>query len=83
VVRRSAEEVTYVTVSMFNGLAKRVLSKLTKGSFVAVAGRLELNVWEQDGEKRQQLRVVALEVTSPDFFKKADEPQPLPFEEAA
>jgi single-strand DNA-binding protein len=72
------EETTFVTVTAWSGLGKRVASKLRKGSFVTVSGRLELNTWDQDGERRSQLRVVALEVTSPDFFKKADESEPLP-----
>jgi hypothetical protein len=30
-----------------------------------------------DGERRSQLRIVALEVISPDFFKKPHQPEPV------
>lgn len=65
-----SEETTFVTCTAWNGLAKRVASKLAKGSFVAVQGRLELNQWHQDGQRRQQLRVVALEVHQPGLLQE-------------
>jgi single-stranded DNA-binding protein len=48
-----------VTVTAWSGLGKRVALKLRKGSFVTVSGRLELNSWGQEGQRRSQLRIVA------------------------
>jgi single-strand DNA-binding protein len=70
------EEVVYIAVTAWNGLGKRVLDRLAKGSQVFVHGRLELNTWEQDGQKRSQIRAVALEVDAPAFYgPKANEQQ--------
>jgi single-strand DNA-binding protein len=65
------EETCFIECRAWNGLGRKIVAKLSKGSFIACQGRLELNEWKQNGEKRQQLRVVVLEATAPDFLKKA------------
>lgn len=64
------EEVVYVDATAFSGLAKRC-QKLSKGDFVVVTGRLELNRYEaNDGTKREQLRLIAQEIDSPRLYEK-------------
>ncbi len=70
------EQTVFAEVSAFSGLAKKALTKLSKGSIVTVQGRLELNQWTtDDGTKRSQLRVIATEISSEDFFTKAAPPE--------
>lgn len=71
------EEVCFVEVSCFSGLAVKVLRKLDRGSYCVVQGRLELNRWEaEDGTNRQQLRVIATEIASEAFFMKTEDSEP-------
>ena len=49
----------YIDVVTFDGLAKVCGQYLTKGRRVAVTGRLELDEWEKDGQRRQRHKVVA------------------------
>lgn len=59
---REGEEVssvTYVDVSAWSGLAKVVKDYCHKGKQVLVRGRLRSSTWEQDGQKRSKLEVVA------------------------
>lgn len=73
------EETVFVEVSTFSGLATKCLAKLKKASYVTVQGRLELNKWKaEDGSNRSQLRVIATEVASEDFFVKAEPEAPKP-----
>jgi single-strand DNA-binding protein len=54
------EEVTSVDVILWNRLAEIAQQYLKKGSPVFIAGRLQLDTWEdkQTGQKRSRLRVV-------------------------
>jgi single-strand DNA-binding protein len=75
------EETVFIEASLFSGLAKKALAKLTKGSYVAAQGRIELNRWTaEDGTNRSQIRMVCTELASERFFLKpepeADEPKP-------
>lgn len=69
------EEVTFVEVSAFSGLAKRILEKLRKGDKVVIDGRLELNRWDNaDGDKRSMIRVIAQNAVAEGFFRPATTP---------
>ncbi len=58
------KEVTLFTDVVVWGKQAEALSPyLTKGTFVIVKGRLQLDQWEKDGEKRSKLRVVAESIT--------------------
>jgi len=52
------EEVTFVDVVMFGKVAEIAGKWLKKGKPVYVEGRLKLEQWDKDGEKRSKLRVV-------------------------
>ncbi len=49
---------TYVDVTFWGRQAEVASEYLKKGSQLLVEGRLKLDQWEKDGEKRSKLRVV-------------------------
>ncbi len=52
------EETTFVDVTMWGRTAEVASEYLSKGSPILVEGRLKLDTWETDGQKRSKLRVV-------------------------
>lgn len=52
------EETTFVDVTLWARTAEIASEYLTKGSSVLIEGRLKLDTWETDGQKRSKLRVV-------------------------
>lgn len=52
------DETTYVDVTLWGRTAEIANEYLTKGSPLLVEGRLKLDSWEKDGQKRSKLRVV-------------------------
>lgn len=57
------EATDYVDVVAWGPLGERVSQYLTKGRPCLVNGRLQSRQWEQDGQKRSKLEVVAQDVT--------------------
>lgn len=57
------EATDYVDIVAWAGLAERVSQYLTKGRKCLVSGRLQSRSWEQDGQKRNKVEVVASDVT--------------------
>lgn len=57
------ETTDYVDVVAWAALGERVAQYVTKGRPVLVSGRLQSRSWEQDGQKRSKLEVVAQDVT--------------------
>ncbi|MGY8770188.1 MAG: single-stranded DNA-binding protein [Pirellulales bacterium] len=52
------DETTFVDVTLWGRTAEVAGEYLSKGSSVLVEGRLKLDSWETDGQKRSKLRVV-------------------------
>lgn len=52
------DETTFVDVTMWGRTAEIAGEYLSKGSSVLIEGRLKLDQWETDGQKRSKLRVV-------------------------
>ena len=52
------EEVTFVDITLWGRTAEVAGEYLTKGSPVLIEGRLKLDQWEADGQKRSKLKVV-------------------------
>jgi single-strand DNA-binding protein len=52
------EETTFVDVTLWGRTAEIANEYLQKGSQILVEGRLKLDTWETDGQKRSKLRVV-------------------------
>lgn len=58
------QEVTdYIDIVCWGPLAERVAQYLHKGSRSLVQGRLQSRSWEQDGQKRSKVEVLANDVT--------------------
>ena len=53
------EEATFVDVTLWGRTAEVANEYLSKGSPVLIEGRLKLDTWEKEGQKRSKLRVVA------------------------
>lgn len=53
------DETTFVDVTLWGRLAEIASEYLSKGSPIFIEGRLKLDTWETDGQKRSKLRVVA------------------------
>ena len=52
------DETTFVDVTLWGRTAEVANEYLSKGSSVLIEGRLKLDTWEKDGQKRSKLRVV-------------------------
>ncbi len=57
------EETTFVDVTLWGRTAEVACEYLGKGSQVLFEGRLKLETWETDGQKRSKLKVVAEKMT--------------------
>jgi single-strand DNA-binding protein len=53
------DETTFVDVTLWGRTAEIAGEYLTKGAPVLIEGRLKLDQWEKDGQKRSKLHVVA------------------------
>lgn len=53
------DETTFVDVTLWARTAEVANEYLSKGSSVLIEGRLKLDTWEKDGQKRSKLRVIA------------------------
>ena len=52
------EETTFVEVTLWGRTAEVASEYLSKGSPIFIEGRLKLDTWETEGQKRSKLRVV-------------------------
>lgn len=57
------EATDYVDVTAWGPLAERVAQYCQKGKQVLVNGRIQSRSWEQDGQKRSKVEVLAQDVT--------------------
>jgi single-strand DNA-binding protein len=53
------DETTFVDITLWGRTAEVANEYLSKGSNILIEGRLKLDSWEKDGQKRSKLRVVA------------------------
>ena len=52
------DETTFVDITLWGRTAEVASEYLSKGSPVLIEGRLKLDTWETDGQKRSKLKVV-------------------------
>ena len=52
------DETTFVEIVLWSKTAETCNQYLSKGSPVLIEGRLKLDTWEQEGQKRSKMRVV-------------------------
>lgn len=57
------EATDYIDIVAWGPLAERVAQYLSKGRRCLVVGRLQSRSWEQDGQKRSKVEVLANDVT--------------------
>lgn len=57
------EATDYIDIVAWGPLAERIAQYLTKGRRALVQGRLQSRSWEQDGQKRTKVEVLANDVT--------------------
>ena len=57
------EMTDFIDIVAWGPLGERVAQYLTKGRPALVSGRLQSRSWEQDGQKRSKVEVVAQDVT--------------------
>ena len=57
------EATDYIDITAWGPLGERVSQYLTKGRRCLVQGRLQSRSWEQDGQKRSKVEVLANDVT--------------------
>src|ERR1700757_1427593 len=57
------EATDYIDIVCWGPLAERVAQYLSKGRRCLVQGRLQSRSWEQDGQKRSKVEVLASDVT--------------------
>lgn len=52
------DETTFVDITLWGRTAEIAAEYLSKGSSVLIEGRLKLDTWETDGQKRSKLKVI-------------------------
>ncbi len=52
------DETTFVDITLWGRTAEVASEYLSKGSSVLIEGRLKLDSWEKDGQKRSKLKVI-------------------------
>ncbi|MFO0260862.1 MAG: single-stranded DNA-binding protein, partial [Planctomycetota bacterium] len=52
------DETTFVDITLWGRTAEVASEYLSKGSSVLIEGRLKLDSWEKDGQKRSKLHVI-------------------------
>ena len=67
------EATDYIDIVCWGPLAERVAQYLSKGRRCLVVGRLQSRSWEQDGQKRSKVEVLANDVTFLDSRGGGDE----------
>src|SRR3954466_1519641 len=75
------EATDFIDIVAWGPLGERVAQYLTKGRPALVSGRLQSRSWEQEGQKRSKVEVVATDVTflgggGGNTAVSADEPAP-------
>jgi single-strand DNA-binding protein len=72
------EATDFIDVVAWGALGERVAQYLTKGRRCLVQGRLQSRSWEQDGQKRNKVEVLANDVTFLDGNPNSDGPARAP-----
>lgn len=66
------ETTDYVDGVAWGTLAQQISERLQKGSKVLVSGRLQSRSWEQEGQKRSKVEVLATDVTFLDKMETSE-----------
>lgn len=66
-------EVSFFDVTVWGGFGALAARKLKKGDSATITGRLEQQSWEQEGQKRTKVVLIASDIDSEGFFRAKDE----------
>lgn len=61
----------FIDCTMFGTRAEKIAGYLSKGSKVAIEGKLRWSQWERDGQKRSKIEVIIDEI---EFMSRGDHP---------
>lgn len=64
----------FIDCTMFGARAESVSRLLSKGSKVAIEGKLRWSQWERDGQKRSKIEVIVDEIELMSYKQREDEP---------
>ena len=70
------EETSFFDVTCFGDLGRNVLASVSKGQRILIEGRLEQDTWEDNGQKRSKVQIIADDVAV--SLRWAQVPQVLP-----
>ena len=70
--------VTYIDIETWGKQAENCAKYLAKGKKVLVEGKLRLNAWEKNGEKRSKLYCIGDKITFLNQDQNSDSPKPAP-----
>lgn len=62
----------FIDCTMFGTRAEKIAGYLSKGSKVAIEGKLRWSQWERDGQKRSKIEVIIDEI---EFMSRGDHPE--------
>ena len=62
----------FIDCTMFGTRAEKIAGYLSKGSKVAIEGKLHWSQWERDGQKRSKIEVIIDEI---EFMSRGDHPK--------
>lgn len=68
-------ETDFIEVTMWNGIAENTASYCHKGDIVGVKGRIQVDSYEKDGEKKTVQKVIAERLT---FLSSKSKSEPEP-----
>ena len=71
------EETTYVDCTLFGKKAESLNQYMIKGKNLILEGRLRLESWEKDGQKRSKLSLVVDDVTFLSSGEKQEKTEPV------
>jgi single-strand DNA-binding protein len=69
----SEKEVLFIDVDTWEKQAEFVEKYVKKGSLISVVGRLKMDTWEKDGQKRSSISVITERLNFVNSGKKKDE----------
>ena len=70
------EEVAFVDITLFGRTAEVAAEYLVKGASCLIEGRLKLDQWEADGQKRSKLKVIGESMQMLGGKSERSEPKP-------
>lgn len=68
-------ETDFIEVTMWNGIAENAASYCHKGDIVGIKGRIQVDSYEKDGEKKTVQKVIAERLT---FLSSKSKSEPEP-----